>query len=81
MKDRSGPGMLTVSPAGDAGGAPALADAGFGWSDALTTLPEEQAHRQKKVETKMADVRRGDFIIGYLFEASSFAAAHNKGME
>jgi hypothetical protein len=78
MKDRSGPGMLTVSTPGNSGGAAALADAGFGWSDALTALPEEQAHRQQKAETKMANVRGGHFIIGYLFEASSFAAAHNK---
>jgi hypothetical protein len=68
MKDRSGPGMLTVSAAGVEGG---LAEAVFGWSDGeapLSALPEEQAHRQKKAEKKMANVRRGHFIIGYLCE-------------
>jgi len=66
MKDRSGPGILTVSTAGEAaeGG---LAEAVFCWSDReapLAALPEEQAHRQKKAEREMANVRRGRFIIG-----------------
>jgi hypothetical protein len=68
MKDRRGPGMLTVSTAGGEGD---LAEAVFGWSEGeapLTALPEEQAHRQKKAERKMANVRRGHFIIGYLCE-------------
>jgi hypothetical protein len=74
MKDRSGPGMTTVSTAGEAGGAAAFAEPAFGWSDgeaAFTALPEEaeqQAHRQKKVDREMANIPRGRFIIGYLFE-------------
>jgi hypothetical protein len=72
MKERSGPGMPTVSTAGEEGGAPALAEPVFGGFDSdgeapLTGLPEkaeEQTHRQKKADTKMADVRRGHFIIG-----------------
>jgi len=59
MKERSGPGMPTVSTAGEGGLA-------FGWSDG--EAPEEQADRQKKAEKKMANVRRGHFIVGYLFE-------------
>jgi hypothetical protein len=65
MKDRRGPGMATVSTAGEGG----LAEPMPGWSDALTALPElaeEQRHRPKKAERKMA-VRRGHFIMGYLF--------------
>jgi hypothetical protein len=68
MKDRRGPGIMTVSAAAEEGG---LAEAVLGWSDGeapLTALPEEQAHRQKKAERKMANVRRGHFIIGYLCE-------------
>jgi hypothetical protein len=68
MKDRRGPGIMTVSAAD---GEEGLAEAVFGWSDGeapLTALPEEQAHRQKKAERKMANVRRGHFIIGYLCE-------------
>jgi hypothetical protein len=70
MKDRKGPGMMTVSTAGEGG----LAEPMFGWSDreaALTALPEqaeEQRHRPKKAERKMATVRRGHFIMGYLFK-------------
>jgi len=64
MKERSGPGMPTISTTGEGGLA-------FGWSDGeapLTAQAEEQADRQKKAEKKMANVRRGHFIVGYLFE-------------
>jgi hypothetical protein len=73
MKDRSGPGMTAVSTAGEEAGVPAFACPVFGWSDGeapLTGLPEEaeeQRHRQKKADTKRVNVRRGHFIIGYLF--------------
>jgi len=66
MKERSGPGMATVSTVGS----PALAEPVFRWSDGeapATALAEEQTHRQKRVDTKRANVRRGHFIIGYLF--------------
>jgi hypothetical protein len=71
MKDRRGPGIMTVSTAGGEGG---LAEAVFGWSEEsegeapLIALPEEQAHRQIKAEREMANVRRRHFIIGYLCE-------------
>jgi hypothetical protein len=79
MKDRSGPGIMTVSIAAAEGGVP-FADLGwsfgwsFGWSGeeaALTPLPEnaeEHTHSPTKVAVKMANVRRGRFIIGYLSE-------------
>jgi hypothetical protein len=64
--------MATVSTA-DEGGAAAFAEPVLGGSDgegSLSALPEEakeQTHREK-AETKVANVRRGHFIIGYLFE-------------
>jgi hypothetical protein len=61
---------MTVSTAGGLAEA-VFGWAVFGWSDGeapLTALPEEQAHRQKKAEKRMANVRRGHFIIGYLCE-------------
>jgi hypothetical protein len=54
-KERSGPGIVTVSPAEGAVGAGAAG---------AETLSNEKA------ATKTANVRRGNFIIGYLFEKS-----------
>jgi hypothetical protein len=62
--------MVAISTGGEGG----LAVPALGWSDgeaALTGLPEsaeEQTHRQEKAARKRANVRRGHFIIGYLFE-------------
>jgi hypothetical protein len=69
MKDRSGPGIMTVSTAGDAGTtAPSAGDTGdeiAAWI-ALPRKAEEHIHRHKKPAIKMANERRRDFIIGHL---------------
>jgi hypothetical protein len=75
MKDRRGPGITMVSTGGGAGagdaGAPAAEDSASGrWDNgaAWTALPEEreeQTQRHTETAAKMADVRRGNFIIGY----------------
>jgi hypothetical protein len=70
MKDRSGPGIMTVSTAGeDAGGAaPSVTEAGDEVA-AWISLPgkaEEYTPRHKEPEIKMANERRRDFIIGHL---------------
>jgi hypothetical protein len=78
MKDRKGPGIMTVSAAGEEGGLAAV----FGWSEeseeevpwmALPEYAKEQVDKQKVDKQKKAarekvKERRGHFIIGYLCE-------------
>jgi hypothetical protein len=70
MKDRRGPGIMTVSTAGEdaSGAAPSIPEAGDEVA-AWISLPgkaEEHIHRHKEPAIKMADERRRDFIIGHL---------------
>jgi hypothetical protein len=70
MKERSGPGIMTVSTAGEDAGeaAPSGEEAGdkvAAWI-ALSGKTEEHTHRHKKLATKMANERRRDFIIEHL---------------
>src|SRR5215813_9116667 len=81
MKDRSGPGMVTVSDAG--AGDVVLAERGFSWpeemaSSAALAEAEEQAHKQANADRKMESERRERFIIGYTSFENLFAAAHKK---
>jgi hypothetical protein len=60
--------MTIVSTVGDAG-APAPTGSVSGRFDkeaAWTVLKEKQIQRHKKPAIRMANVRRGHFIIGYL---------------
>jgi hypothetical protein len=70
MKERSGPGIMTVSTAGEDAdeGVPSGEEAGdkvAAWI-ALPGKTEEHAHRHTKPAMKMADERRRDFNIGHL---------------
>jgi hypothetical protein len=58
MKDRSGPGIETVSTGGEAGVGIASADPEDG---------EQETQRQTKAAKKKASVRTWHFIIGYLW--------------
>jgi hypothetical protein len=78
--------MVAVSTVAEEGGA----DPVFGLSDeseeeaALTSLPErakEQTHRPTKVAVKMANVRRGRFIIGYLLETFELRDSPEQNVE
>jgi hypothetical protein len=62
MKDRSGPGIMTVSTGREDVGeaAPSAGDEVAAW------IALEHAHRQKRAARKMANERRKNFIIGHL---------------
>jgi hypothetical protein len=64
MKERMGPGTRTVS----AGGAviPVVSAVGLADEDSDQAGVGERAHRLKIAAARVANVRRGNFIGGYL---------------
>jgi hypothetical protein len=82
MKDRSGPGIIAVSTAGDGAGAaaPSAGEETAAWI-ALPGKAEEPAHRHKKPVTKMANERRRDFIIGHLLSIFELLGLRETGGE
>lgn len=80
IKDRSGPGMTTVSTGG-AAGVPASAEAVSGDLDeeaARTVLRKEKTGTHKRTAAQMANVRSGNFIVGYLLGTFEPRDRYNK---
>src|ERR1700733_9365261 len=76
-KDRKGPGMMTLSVAGDVDAFSSADDVSSGNDDeAACTVPPEKAHRYTRPTTRTANGRRGAFMAEYLFRTFETWVAH-----
>ena len=66
MKERRGPGMVMVSTGVGGAGRVWSVPGGFGAGIGLPEKAGEAAHRPKIAAARVANVRRGNFIGGYL---------------